>query len=147
MVPNFGARSAEFRCLICRNVMVLPLTTPCAHNFCKSCLEGAFSGQTFVRQRTCEGRRTLRAQKNVMKCPSCPNDISDFLQNPQVCISKCEGIILSSLFYAHPTSYGWIIGFWLWASFLYLWIDIVCWIEWFINTCWSNRLIESWWMW
>lgn len=74
----------EFRCLMCRNVMVLPLTTPCAHNFCKSCLEGAFSGQTFVRQRTCEGRRTLRAQKNVMKCPSCPNDISDFLQNPQV---------------------------------------------------------------
>lgn len=74
----------EFSCLICRNVMVLPLTTPCAHNFCKTCLEGAFAGQTFVRQRTCEGRRTLRAQKNIMKCPSCSNDISEFLQNPQV---------------------------------------------------------------
>ncbi|XP_010249247.1 PREDICTED: E3 ubiquitin-protein ligase ORTHRUS 2-like [Nelumbo nucifera] len=74
----------EFSCLICRKVMIMPLTTPCAHNFCKPCLENAFAGQTFVRERTCEGRRTLRARKNVMKCPSCPNDISDFLQNPQV---------------------------------------------------------------
>lgn len=74
----------EFSCVICRKVMVMPLTTPCAHNFCKACLEGAFSGQSFTRQRTCEGRRTLRTQKNVMKCPSCKADISDFLQNPQV---------------------------------------------------------------
>ncbi|XP_043724892.1 E3 ubiquitin-protein ligase ORTHRUS 2-like isoform X2 [Telopea speciosissima] len=74
----------EFSCLICRNVMTLPLTTPCGHNFCKPCLENAFAGQTFVRERTCQGRRSLRAQKNVMKCPSCSNDISDFLQNPQV---------------------------------------------------------------
>ncbi|KAK3021112.1 hypothetical protein RJ639_045496 [Escallonia herrerae] len=74
----------EFSCLICRKVMLLPVTTPCAHNFCKVCLESAFAGQTYIRQRTCEGRRTLRAQKNVMKCPSCKNDISDFLQNPQV---------------------------------------------------------------
>ncbi|KAF8390741.1 hypothetical protein HHK36_025268 [Tetracentron sinense] len=74
----------EFSCLICRKVMTLPLTTPCGHNFCKPCLEGTFAGQTFLRDRSCEGRRMLRVQKNVMKCPSCPNDISDFLQNPQV---------------------------------------------------------------
>ncbi|KAL8038082.1 hypothetical protein ABFX02_11G080600 [Erythranthe guttata] len=74
----------EFSCLICRKVMVQPMTTPCAHNFCKGCLEGAFAGQSFVKDRTCGGRRTLRAQKNVMKCPSCKNDISEFLQNPQV---------------------------------------------------------------
>ncbi|KAJ0105303.1 hypothetical protein Patl1_19707 [Pistacia atlantica] len=37
----------EFSCLICRQVMTLPITTPCAHNFCKSCLEGAFAGKTF----------------------------------------------------------------------------------------------------
>ncbi|CAA2955152.1 E3 ubiquitin-protein ligase ORTHRUS 2-like [Olea europaea var. sylvestris] len=74
----------EFGCLICRKVMVLPLTTPCAHNFCKGCLENAFAGQSFIKQRTCGGTRTLRAQKNVMKCPSCSNDVSDFLQNPQV---------------------------------------------------------------
>ncbi|CAN4123373.1 unnamed protein product [Withania somnifera] len=74
----------EFCCLLCGEVMNHPLTTPCAHNFCKTCLEGAFAGQSFTRQRTCEGRRTLRAQKNIMKCPSCPTDISDFLQNPQI---------------------------------------------------------------
>ncbi|GFP83061.1 E3 ubiquitin-protein ligase orthrus 2 [Phtheirospermum japonicum] len=73
----------EFSCLICRKVMSLPLTTPCAHNFCKGCLEGAFAGQSFVKDRT-RGGRTLRAQKNVMKCPCCTNDLSDFLQNPQV---------------------------------------------------------------
>lgn len=74
----------EFGCQICRKVMAFPLTTPCAHNFCKACLEGAFSGQSFVRNRACQGGRTLRAQKNIMKCPSCSNDIADFLQNPQV---------------------------------------------------------------
>lgn len=84
MYMNETLPYAEFSCLICRKVMVLPLTTPCAHNFCKSCLEGAFSGQTFFRQRKFDGWRTLRAQKNIMKCPSCSNDIFDFLKNPQV---------------------------------------------------------------
>ncbi|XP_061344128.1 E3 ubiquitin-protein ligase ORTHRUS 2-like [Gastrolobium bilobum] len=74
----------EFGCHICHKVMTFPLTTPCAHNFCKACLEGAFSGQSFVRDRACKGGRTLRAQKNIMKCPSCSIDIADFLQNPQV---------------------------------------------------------------
>ncbi|XP_020214960.1 E3 ubiquitin-protein ligase ORTHRUS 2 [Cajanus cajan] len=72
-----------FSCMICGGVMVSPVTTPCAHNFCKSCLEGAFAGQTFVRERS-RGGRTLRSQKNVMKCPSCTIDISDYLQNIQV---------------------------------------------------------------
>lgn len=78
---------AEFSCHICRKLMAFPLTTPCAHNFCKACLEGAFTGKSFMRQRTCEGRRMLRAQKNVMKCPSCSTDIADFLQNPQVSLA------------------------------------------------------------
>ncbi|KAJ9549443.1 hypothetical protein OSB04_021986 [Centaurea solstitialis] len=74
----------EFCCLICHKVMTLPLTTPCAHNFCKSCLQDTFAGQSFMKERTCEGRRALRAKKNIMKCPSCSNDISEYLQNPQV---------------------------------------------------------------
>ncbi|ONI07807.1 hypothetical protein PRUPE_5G140900 [Prunus persica] len=73
----------EFSCQICRQVMTSPITTPCAHNFCKLCLEGAFAGKSFVRERN-RGGRSLRSQKNVMNCPSCPTDISDFLQNPQV---------------------------------------------------------------
>ncbi|KAH0992045.1 hypothetical protein GBA52_003528 [Prunus armeniaca] len=43
-----------------------------------------FAGISATTQRTCQGRRTLRAKKNVMKCPSCTNDIADFLNNPQV---------------------------------------------------------------
>ncbi|EPS68062.1 hypothetical protein M569_06710, partial [Genlisea aurea] len=71
-------------CRICNGVMNLPLTTPCAHNFCKPCLETAFAGQSFSKQRICRNGRQLRSQKNVMKCPKCPADISEFLQNPQV---------------------------------------------------------------
>ncbi|OIW16451.1 hypothetical protein TanjilG_19167 [Lupinus angustifolius] len=74
----------EFACQICRKVMCNPLTTPCAHNFCKACLEGAFSGQSFIRKRAVQSGRSLRAQKNIMKCPSCQNDIAEYLQNPQV---------------------------------------------------------------
>lgn len=77
---------AGFSCMICKEVMVSPVTTPCAHNFCKSCLEGEFAGQAFVKERS-KGGRTLRSQKNVMKCPSCSIDISDYLQNIQVHMS------------------------------------------------------------
>ena len=65
-------------------MMMLPVTTPCAHNFCKHCVQGAFAGKTFVRERLCFSGQALRSQKNVMKCPSCPADISEFLKNPQV---------------------------------------------------------------
>ncbi|KAJ6802585.1 E3 ubiquitin-protein ligase ORTHRUS 2-like [Iris pallida] len=74
----------EFSCLLCRKVMISPLTTPCGHNFCKSCLLGAYSDPSFVRERGAASGRSLRAKKIVKKCPSCPVDISDFLQNPQV---------------------------------------------------------------
>ncbi|GKV23640.1 hypothetical protein SLEP1_g33345 [Rubroshorea leprosula] len=83
---NFSIREKllkEFSCLICRQVMTLPITTPCAHNFCKSCLEEKFAGKTLVKERN-RGGRTLRSKKNILNCPSCPTDISDVLQNPQV---------------------------------------------------------------
>ncbi|XP_065849263.1 E3 ubiquitin-protein ligase ORTHRUS 2-like [Euphorbia lathyris] len=73
----------EFSCQICRKVMTEPVTTPCAHNFCKSCLEAAFTGKTAMRERS-KGGRSLRAQKNILQCPRCPTDISDFLQDPKV---------------------------------------------------------------
>ncbi|TVU18446.1 hypothetical protein EJB05_34547 [Eragrostis curvula] len=73
----------EFGCSICRKVINEPLTTPCAHNFCKSCLLVAYESQSSMRERS-RGGRTLRAQKIVKKCPSCPTDICDFLENPQI---------------------------------------------------------------
>ncbi|CAH2046448.1 unnamed protein product [Thlaspi arvense] len=74
---------AEFKCLICKDVMTLPVTTPCGHSFCKGCLEKGFAGKTLVRERS-RGGRTLRARKNIINCPCCPTDIAEFLQNPQV---------------------------------------------------------------
>ncbi|KAK1259641.1 E3 ubiquitin-protein ligase ORTHRUS 2 [Acorus gramineus] len=41
-------------------------------------------GQSFVRERTREGGRTLRTQKNIMNCPTCQFDITEFLKNPQI---------------------------------------------------------------
>ncbi|PWZ16833.1 E3 ubiquitin-protein ligase ORTHRUS 2 [Zea mays] len=73
----------EFGCSICRAVIKEPLTTPCAHNFCKTCLLGAYDSQSSMRERS-RGGRTLRAQKIVKTCPSCPTDICDFLENPQI---------------------------------------------------------------
>ncbi|CAH8257128.1 unnamed protein product [Arabidopsis lyrata] len=73
----------EFGCQICRKVLSFPVTTPCAHNFCKACLEAKFAGVSQVRERS-RGGRTLRAKKNIMTCPCCTTDLSDFLQNPQV---------------------------------------------------------------
>ncbi|KAF7836899.1 E3 ubiquitin-protein ligase ORTHRUS 2-like [Senna tora] len=84
---------SRFGCLICKQVMVSPVTTPCAHNFCKSCLEGAFAGQAFVKERS-RGGRSLRSQKNVMTCPGCPTDIADFLQNIQI-NTELKGVIES----------------------------------------------------
>ncbi|CAA7051483.1 unnamed protein product [Microthlaspi erraticum] len=67
--------------------MSLPVTTPCAHNFCKPCIEGRFVGQTVMAERS-KGGRTLRARKTIMNCPCCPTDISDFLQNPQLAVKN-----------------------------------------------------------
>ncbi|KAL6864924.1 hypothetical protein ACP4OV_016075 [Aristida adscensionis] len=82
-VSGFERLLKEFGCSICRKVIHEPLTTPCAHNFCKACLLGAYDSQSSMRERS-RGGRTLRAQKIVKKCPSCPTDICDFLENPQI---------------------------------------------------------------
>eukprot|EP00250_Pteridium_aquilinum_P015069 c22359_g1_i1 orf=208-2550(+) len=74
----------EFGCGLCKKVLKMPLSTPCGHNFCKTCILSAFSGQKDIRERVGVGGRSLRAQKVVKRCPSCQGDISELLQNPQV---------------------------------------------------------------
>jgi hypothetical protein len=46
-----------------------------------------------IKKRVYENGRTLRSLKNIIRCPSCSNDIADFLQNPQViCITSFQEI-------------------------------------------------------
>ncbi|KAJ7544845.1 hypothetical protein O6H91_09G095800 [Diphasiastrum complanatum] len=74
----------EFGCSLCKKLLKLPISTPCGHNFCKSCLEACFAGQQDIRERTGVGGRSLRVQKVMKRCPSCKGDITDFLVHPQV---------------------------------------------------------------
>ncbi|XP_047314654.1 E3 ubiquitin-protein ligase ORTHRUS 2-like, partial [Impatiens glandulifera] len=74
----------ELCCRLCKELMVSPVMTPCSCTFCKGCLEDKFSGKKFIRERSTASGRSLRTQKTVMKCPSCGNDIAEFLQNPRV---------------------------------------------------------------
>ncbi|KMZ66058.1 E3 ubiquitin-protein ligase ORTHRUS 1 [Zostera marina] len=73
----------ELCCEICNEVMQSPVTTPCAHNFCKACLLNSYTDLSFSMDRSCGGR-TLRSKKPVNNCPICPTNITDFLENPQV---------------------------------------------------------------
>ncbi|EOY22658.1 PREDICTED: E3 ubiquitin-protein ligase ORTHRUS 2 isoform X1 [Theobroma cacao] len=73
----------QYGCPICKEVLEMPVTTPCGHNFCKSCLEGVFAGHSLVRERNAGGR-PLRSKRNVLKCPSCPSDLSEYLNNLKV---------------------------------------------------------------
>ncbi|KAF6169739.1 hypothetical protein GIB67_004131 [Kingdonia uniflora] len=47
-------------------------------------MKDAFPGQPVDLKSNYVGGRELRIRKVIMKCPCCPNDISDFLKDPQV---------------------------------------------------------------
>ncbi len=54
-----SALSEELQCLICQDLFTDPVSTPCGHNFCKSCLNQCWdSSQTY-------------------KCPSCKETFSE----------------------------------------------------------------------
>ncbi|KAM3590859.1 uncharacterized protein V6R79_017918 [Siganus canaliculatus] len=43
----------QFRCPLCEQVFTDPVTTPCGHNFCLSCLQGAWESSEVCRCPTC----------------------------------------------------------------------------------------------
>lgn len=46
----------HFRCLICQEVFTEPVTTPCGHNFCRTCLSQHWSDSEFYLCPTCNKR-------------------------------------------------------------------------------------------
>ncbi|GMH33412.1 hypothetical protein BSKO_01246 [Bryopsis sp. KO-2023] len=76
----------EFKCGKCSKIMKDPVSTPCGHSFCKSCLDKEFAGRADTVNRTKSAGRTLRNKKNAWPCPwlRCGYDLCDFLKNAQV---------------------------------------------------------------
>ena len=61
----------QFGCKLCAKVVSQPLSTPCGHTFCKSCLTGVFNGVSDTRERAATSGRTMREQKTNKPCPTC----------------------------------------------------------------------------
>lgn len=52
----------HFQCLICLNVFTDPVTTPCGHNFCKTCLSAAWDNSDLCHCPTCNKRFHMRPE-------------------------------------------------------------------------------------
>lgn len=52
----------HFQCLICLNIFVDPVTTPCGHNFCKTCLNEQWDNSELFHCPTCNKRFYLRPE-------------------------------------------------------------------------------------
>lgn len=42
IVPQHLVRSIDFECVLCTGLLFCPITTPCGHSFCQTCLSRAF---------------------------------------------------------------------------------------------------------
>uniref|UniRef100_A0A671PLQ0 Uncharacterized protein n=1 Tax=Sinocyclocheilus anshuiensis TaxID=1608454 RepID=A0A671PLQ0_9TELE len=70
MSSSSGPLNEELQCYICLDVFADPVTTPCGHNFCKTCLNKCwtnthicfcpFCNETFIRRLDLEINTTLR---------------------------------------------------------------------------------------
>lgn len=76
----------EFACGICKKTVVNPVSTPCGHNFCKSCLDERFAGvaDEIAGGGSAVGVRSMRARKQLKPCPVCSTDLMEFLRSAQV---------------------------------------------------------------
>ncbi|OEH77518.1 zinc c3hc4 type (ring finger) domain-containing protein [Cyclospora cayetanensis] len=56
----------EFECSICMKILMLPVTTPCGHNFCRSCIEQL--------QRQMRQQQVYRGPGALQTCPLMPGE-------------------------------------------------------------------------
>jgi len=53
----------DFCCMVCMDLVFKPVTTPCGHNICQSCLSRSFKAKEF-------------------RCPSCRADLPEDYEKP-----------------------------------------------------------------
>uniref|UniRef100_A0A8D0L4H6 RING-type E3 ubiquitin transferase n=1 Tax=Sphenodon punctatus TaxID=8508 RepID=A0A8D0L4H6_SPHPU len=92
-VPSFKDLEEELTCSICLCVFESPVTTPCGHNFCQSCLEMTWGGQAEFSCPHCRtpflGRPVLK--KNTVLCSVVEQFHSTKTEPPQETWGSPEG--------------------------------------------------------
>ncbi len=96
-----SALSEELQCLICQDLFTDPVSTPCEHNFCKSCLiqcwdnsqtyKCPFCKETFSEKPDLEINTALRQNQSEILCDICDDIKMKALKMCPVCQSSyCE---------------------------------------------------------
>ena len=57
---------------------MVPVFTPCGHQFCKACLEAKYAAEA---PSDCSAR-PLRTRKQRKPCPVCNKELDDFMDGP-----------------------------------------------------------------
>ncbi|XP_067267578.1 zinc finger protein RFP-like isoform X2 [Chanodichthys erythropterus] len=99
MSSSSGPLTEELQCSICLDVFTDPVTTPCGHNFCKTCLNKCWDNsqtcncpyckETFNRRPDLKINTTLREVVDHYKKKR-PEKKTEVLKNPEVLCDVCE---------------------------------------------------------
>ncbi|XDV33741.1 hypothetical protein PO909_004038 [Leuciscus waleckii] len=106
MSSSSGPLTEELQCSICLDVFTDPVTTPCGHNFCKTCLNKCWDNsqtcncpyckETFKHRPDLKINTTLREVVDHYKKKS-PEKKAEVLKKPEVLCDFCEERKLKAL--------------------------------------------------
>ncbi|XP_048059546.1 E3 ubiquitin-protein ligase TRIM39-like isoform X2 [Megalobrama amblycephala] len=106
MSSSSGPLTEDLQCSICLDVFTDPVSTPCGHNFCKTCLNKHWDNsqtcncpyckETFKIRPDLKINTTLREVVDHYK-KKCPEKKPEFLKKPEVLCDVCEERKLKAL--------------------------------------------------
>lgn len=76
VLPDTNMTSVQFRCCICLDTYIDPVSIPCGHNFCRDCIEGFWD------------------TKEKSECPLCKET---FRERPELRINRAFAEIIELL--------------------------------------------------